>query len=90
MEQLEIIRPRVVAALGRFAMRFLFEQFDLAGEGHKISELHGRMFKAEASYDSVYLVPLYHPAVALYNPDRKETLLEDFQTLNQLLKDVKS
>jgi uracil-DNA glycosylase family 4 len=84
MRQLEIIRPRIVATLGRFAMRFIFGQFDLADKGDKISKLHGQIFAAEAPFNGISIVPLYHPAVALYNPDRKETLLQDFQVLSHL------
>jgi DNA polymerase len=85
--QLEIIQPAVVATLGRFAMTFVFELFKImdAGAdkrtGPKISDVHGKLFQGQASYGPVAVVPLFHPAVALYSTPRKATLLEDFQTL---------
>jgi DNA polymerase len=85
LRQIEIIQPRVIATLGRFAMDFMLDQFGLPEKGGKISELHGQELEAELSYGQISLVPLYHPAVALYNRSRKETLKEDFQRLKQFV-----
>lgn len=74
--QLKIINPRIIVTLGRHSMgRFLF--------GMTISKCHGRIFKRN---DGVYILPLYHPAVALYSPSQKEVLREDMKRLLVLLK----
>ena len=81
-QQIEIIRPAVVATLGRFAMAFVFDLFRVEVAGvPKISDVHGKLFQGQAGYGPVAVVPLFHPAVALYSTPRKATLLEDFQTL---------
>lgn len=84
-EQLQIIQPRVIATLGRFAMDFIFMHFNMAEQGQKISQLHGKVLSAQAPFGTVAVVPLYHPAVALYSQDQRETLHNDFQVLKQFV-----
>lgn len=82
--QIAIIRPKVIATLGRFAMDFVLGKFDAAGQGEKIGRLHGRPIEVEAPYGAVAVLPLYHPAVALYNRDQRGTLEDDFRVLKEL------
>lgn len=83
--QIEIIQPRVIATLGRFAMDFILQAFRLPEQGEKISDLHGKALRTQADYGSVWVVPLYHPAVALYNQGQREVLRADFQILKGLI-----
>lgn len=48
-----------------------------------ISQLHGKVFETEAGYGKINIVPLYHPAVAIYNSNTKDELKKDFQILKQ-------
>ena len=64
-------------------MDFILDQFDLPEKGQKIGDLHGKRLEAQLPYGQIAVVPLYHPAVALYNRSRKEVLREDFQILGQ-------
>ena len=82
--QIEIIQPRVIATLGRFAMEFLFDFLKMPQKGQKISQLHGQSLEAQAPYGKITMVPLYHPAVALYTTAQRETLAADFQVLRKL------
>lgn len=88
LRQIEIIEPEVIATLGRFSMDFILEQFDVPQAGQKISDLHGQVLHADTPYGRVAVVPLFHPAVALYNRSQRETLEEDMQTLVQFLPDT--
>jgi uracil-DNA glycosylase len=83
LRQLEVIQPKVIATLGRFAMDFVFDMFNMAKKGSKISQVHGQEFTAQTSFGEVTVVPLYHPAVSLYNQSQKETLREDFRALTR-------
>lgn len=83
LRQLEIIEPKVIATLGRFAMEFILKQFNLPLEGEKIGDLHGKPFVIQTEAGEVTVIPLYHPAVALYNRDQRKTLEEDFQVLRR-------
>lgn len=82
-QQMAIIRPAVIATLGRFAMEFIFEEFDVNAPQGKISELHGQQLSATGPIGEVTFVPLYHPAVALYDQAQREVLRQDFETLSQ-------
>lgn len=81
IRQLEIIQPQVIATLGRFAMDFILKHFNMAERGQKISKLHGQVLSAHTPYGKIAVVPLYHPAVALYTTAQRQTLLDDFQAL---------
>lgn len=79
--QLAIMKPKVVATLGRHSMKYLFERYGLADELQSVSKIHGQEFKATAPWGKFTIVALYHPAVALYNGSMKKVLLEDFKKL---------
>ena len=80
--QIEIIRPEIIATLGRFSMAYIMKKFGLESELRSISQIHGKVFSAQTSYGSVKIIPLYHPAVAVYGTN-KEILKKDFETLKQ-------
>ena len=77
--QLELVRPRVVATLGSFATTLL------SGRALGITRVHGREQQVTLGGRSVTLVPLYHPAAALYTPTMLEVLEEDVRRLGELL-----
>ena len=79
--QVEIIRPKVIATLGRFSMDYIMRKFELVHLLQSISKIHGKVFEAETSYGKIKVVPLYHPAVAVYNANSKDELKKDFQVL---------
>ena len=85
LRQIDIIQPKIIATLGRFSMRFILEKFDLPQQNESITKLHGQVLTARASYGEIYILPLYHPAVALYNGGSKEILFKDFQILKTLI-----
>lgn len=79
-EQIKRIKPKLIVTLGRHSMaRFL--------PGFKISDIHGKPKRAKGIWQEkqVYL-PLFHPAVALYDPRKKEVLWEDFKKIPLILK----
>ena len=83
--QIQIIKPKVIATLGRFAMSFIYEK--ITGEICKktISELHGQEIKGEMDGEMIIMMPLYHPAVAVYNGKRFPELLEDFKKMKFII-----
>ena len=82
--QIDIIQPLVVATLGRFSMDYIMRKFHLLSELNSISNLHGKIFDAEASYGNIKIAPLYHPAAAIYNNNLKEILKKDFEILKNI------
>lgn len=83
--QIEIIKPKIIATLGRFSMQYIMEKFGLAKQLDSISHIHGKIFEVSSSYGTLKIVPLYHPAVAIYNANTKQTLLDDFKIIKKLL-----
>ncbi len=75
--QIEIIQPRVIATLGRFSMHHILDKFRV-GEDGSITKLRGRIFETRASYGDLKIIPLYHPAAAIYDPTKKDVLKKDF------------
>ncbi len=83
--QIEIIQPKVIATLGRFSMEYILKKFELHKYFTSISKIHGQVFDAKAGYGKVKIIPLYHPAVAIYNANSKDNLKKDFQILKQFI-----
>ncbi len=84
VRQIEVIKPEAIVPLGRFSMRFIMEYFGLAEEIEPITKIHGKTFEAESSYGKVKVIPLFHPAVAVYNPNKLTLLKEDFAILRNI------
>jgi DNA polymerase len=80
--QVKLIKPKLVVTLGRHSMdRFL--------PNMKISQIHGKPKRREIeNLGKLVFYPIYHPAAALYNPNLKNVLIEDFQRIPAVLKEV--
>jgi len=72
--QILAINPQVIVTLGRFAMNIFIP-------GAQISQLHGQIQKI----DQLSIIPLYHPAAAIYQQKLKATLFQDFQKIKEFL-----
>jgi uracil-DNA glycosylase family 4 len=70
-EQLRIIKPRIICALGTFAAQTLLQT------DQKISALRGRFH----DYRGMALMPTYHPAFLLRNPSFKRDVWEDMKKI---------
>ena len=81
--QIEIIRPEVICTLGNYSTKYIFEKYALEKQIQGISKIHGKVFEPKTLFESIKIIPLYHPAVATYNPNMKETLKEDFKILEK-------
>jgi uracil-DNA glycosylase family 4 len=71
MRQLEIINPKVVITLGRHSGAAFIP--DLV-----ISRDHGRARRVKYHERDMLVIPLYHPAAALYNGGMRQVLIDDF------------
>jgi len=82
--QIDIIQPKVLATLGRFSMDYIMRKFGLEFELEPISKIHGKSFEVKTSYGTVRVMPFYHPAVAVYNANTKDSLKKDFEILKNI------
>ncbi|MCI5108464.1 MAG: uracil-DNA glycosylase [Candidatus Pacebacteria bacterium] len=80
--QIEIIKPKVVATLGRFSANYVMKRYGLDFEIEPISSMHGKKFQAE----HFTVIPLFHPAVGVYDASRKDDLKKDFEILKEFVK----
>lgn len=85
-QQLQIINPEIIAPMGNFATKYCCNKFNLLFQN--ISSIHGQSFSIIFESKSRLLIPVYHPAAAVYNPNLKETLINDITKIKkQLSKD---
>jgi len=77
-KQVEIVSPKVICPLGRYSMNFIMEMFGFSEDIDVISKVHGKIFKGKNT-----VIPFYHPAVAIYNPNMKKVLRKDFKILKK-------
>ena len=71
LRELAIINPAAIVTLGRHSMGYFLPTA-------KISEIHGEPQKVLLEGREVTLIPLYHPAAALFNGSLRKTLINDF------------
>lgn len=84
LRQLEIINPKVVITLGRHSMEYFLPDA-------KIGQVHGQAVHKTVKYHDGrelewLIVPLYHPAAALYNGSLRQTLIDDFSRVPEMVK----
>ena len=73
IKQLQVIRPKLICALGTFAAQTLLKTEE------KISFLRGKFH----TYQGIPLMPTYHPAYLLRNPNRKREVWEDMKKIKR-------
>ncbi|HDJ97326.1 MAG TPA: uracil-DNA glycosylase [Thermofilum sp.] len=81
--QIEIIDPDVIVTLGRHSTRYI-----LGRAGYKVDSImrvRGREFEILLEGRRRKVLPMLHPAAALYNPRLKNLLEEDFRKLRKML-----
>lgn len=71
LRQLQIIQPKVVITLGRHSMEYFLP-------GMKIGQVHGEPKRIPFGDTTLVIMPLFHPAAALYNGSLRQTLIDDF------------
>jgi DNA polymerase len=83
VRQLDAIQPEIVVTLGRHSMEYFLPD-------RKISEIHGQPKRIAFGDYKLVVVPLYHPAAALYNGSMRATLTDDFKKLLKIIEILKN
>jgi DNA polymerase len=73
--QLDCLQPRVICAMGAFAAQALLQTEE------RISRLRGRFHML----GSIQVMPTYHPAYLLRNPQEKRAVWQDMQAVQRAL-----
>ena len=72
LKQIEAIQPKIICALGTFAAQTLLRT------DAKITTLRGRCY----DLGGIIVIPTYHPAYLLRNPERKKEVWEDMKQIS--------
>jgi DNA polymerase len=83
VRQLDVIKPQIVVTLGRHSMEYFLPN-------QKISMIHGQPKRIPFGEMKIVVVPLYHPAAALYNGSMRTTLISDFNKLLKIIDKLKN
>jgi DNA polymerase len=77
IKQIEAIAPRIICALGTFAAQTLLASHI------RISDLRGKFFDFRGSdlCDGIKVLPTFHPAYLLRNPEEKKKVWEDLKKI---------
>jgi DNA polymerase len=78
LKQLQVIQPKVVITLGRHSMEYFLP-------GMYISQIHGQAKRIQFGDQKLVIIPLYHPAAALYNGSLRQTLIDDFVNVPKVI-----
>ncbi len=74
-KQITAVRPKIICALGSFSAQTLLQT------DTKITALRGRLYDLEG----IKVIPTYHPAFLLRNPERKREVWEDMKKIADLM-----
>lgn len=76
-QEIALIKPKLIVTLGRFSMaKFLPEV--------KVSQVHGRLHKIKWYDQTLFILPMYHPAAALRATKIKQSFIDDFKKINKI------
>ncbi len=81
-EQIKAIKPKVIVCLGQAAWKYILKKYSLAKKIKNISLVHGKIFK---TINGPKIIPLYHPAVAVYNVINLKKLKKDFKIIKKTI-----
>lgn len=73
--ELSMIKPAVIVPLGRHSLGHFMQNCT-------IGDVHGKAYQL---HPSCILLPMYHPAAAMYNGSLRSALFQDFGTLAAVL-----
>ncbi|MDB5161930.1 MAG: Phage polymerase-related protein [Candidatus Saccharibacteria bacterium] len=83
LKQLQIINPKVVITLGRHSMEYFLPDM-------KIGQIHGAPKRIQFGDHKIVIMPLFHPAAALYNGSLRQTLIDDFLKVPEVIKQIET
>ena len=79
VNQITVVQPKIICALGSFSAQTLLKT------NTKITALRGKVFDLEG----IKVIPTYHPAFLLRNPERKREVWEDMKKIAELIQPIK-
>ncbi|HYF97024.1 MAG TPA: uracil-DNA glycosylase, partial [Patescibacteria group bacterium] len=78
LKEISVLQPKIIATLGRHSMEYFLPDM-------RISQVHGQPKRIKLGDSKVVILPLFHPAAALYNGAMRETLIDDFESVPKII-----
>ena len=78
-KQIELVNPLLIVTLGRFSLSRFFP-------GETIGMARGRLRK----FNNLNIFPIMHPAAALYRPQNKVAIMNDFGLIPEILSTLRN
>jgi len=87
IEQIKVIKPKIICTLGNYSTKFVLAQFNIPNMKKiaGITQLHGKVNNLNIEGMDFMVIPLYHPAAMLYNPNLRPILGQDFLEMGKIL-----
>lgn len=88
IEQIQVIKPKVIATLGNYSTKFVLGGFkpENMKKVEGIATLHGKPQIVKLNDETEFIVvPIYHPAAMLYRPKLREELEKDFLVIKDII-----
>ncbi len=82
LKQIQVIQPKAIVTLGRHSGEAFIPNLHISAD-------HGKKRRLKVIQDgqesSIVILPLYHPAAALYNGSLRDTSIKDFQIIKTFM-----
>lgn len=101
IKEIATVQPKIIATLGRHSMEYFLPKLKISqchGQPKRIKMRFGSLKIVDSSsgkannpnYENLVILPLFHPAAALYNGSMKQTLVEDFNSIPEIINIINS
>jgi len=74
-KEIELVCPKIICPLGRFSSKYILEKY--IGKTFEIGKVHGKVFNV----NGMIIIPMYHPAAAIYDNKKIIILRKDFKKI---------
>lgn len=87
IEQIKIIKPKIIATLGNYSTKFVLAEFDCdkMKKIDGIANLHGKTQKIHVNGAEFTVIPIYHPSAMMYRPSLREEFENDFKVMAEII-----
>ncbi len=80
--QISVMKPKIICPLGRFSAKYILEKYGFTMKS--ISSAQGKVYQ----HPEVIIIPMYHPAAALYHGQWKPALESSFKKLRKIIDEM--
>ncbi len=87
-DQLEIIQPKIVVTLGRHSLNCFLPDLQIGqchGQPKRLKLASRKAAGGKQAITPIVILPLFHPAAALYNGGMRQTLIDDFLRIPEII-----